>query len=182
MLTRSIILVLVAGLCGLMSLLAPAAAAELKYSVAEVRGGSVVYVKGSGAGRKEEIFWDCGDGCNPASVTTANGKGNFSFEGDLPAGCPPDNCAGWLTAGNQSIPVDITYSPSDLPSDPPEGLCLINARPVSHGGDAVRAVGFVEYETETADGTEVWVVSGGADTFLRYWTLTLDLKRTERTG
>ena len=66
MLTRSKVLVLVAGISGLMALLAPVAHA-ITISVAEVRDGAA-FVKGSDAGRKQEIFW------LEEYVTTANGK------------------------------------------------------------------------------------------------------------
>ncbi|NOR37745.1 MAG: hypothetical protein GQ577_13440, partial [Woeseiaceae bacterium] len=57
MLTRSNMLVLVAGICGLMYLLAPVAHAAITISIAEVRGADA-FVKGSGAGRKQEILWE----------------------------------------------------------------------------------------------------------------------------
>ena len=166
--TRSKILVLVAGMCGLLSLLPPVAYA-ITISVAEVRGDAA-FVKGSDAGRKQEIFWTNGDpasGLTPVHVTTANGKGNFSFEGALPAGCPPDNCVGTLTAGAITVPVSLAYQPGEPPSEPVDELEPGPERSDSHGGDAVRAVGFV------AGGTEERVVSGGADTYLRNWTLDL---------
>ena len=72
---------------------APSAYAELTISIAEVRG-LAAYVKGSDAGKKQQIFWE------GELVTKANGKGNFSFEGDLPEDCAPDDCEGMLTAGD----------------------------------------------------------------------------------
>ena len=156
MLTRSKVLVLVAGISGLMALLAPVAHA-ITISVAEVRGDAA-FVKGSDAGRKQEIFWE------GVYVTKANGKGNFSFEGDLPAICVPDDCVGTLTAGADSIIVSIivplTYQPDELE--------LLHEQQHSPGGDAVRAVGFV---ADGMGGTRV--VSGGADAHLRNWTLDL---------
>ena len=156
MLTRSKVLVLVAGISGLMALLAPVAHA-ITISVAEVRGDAA-FVKGSDAGRKQEIFWE------GVYVTKANGKGNFSFEGDLPEICVPDDCVGTLTAGADSIIVSIivplTYQPDELE--------LLHEQQHSPGGDAVRAVGFV---ADGMGGTRV--VSGGADAHLRNWTLDL---------
>ena len=146
---------------------APSAYA-IEISVAEVRGNAA-FVKGRDAGRKQEIFWQ-GD-----YVTTANPKGNFSFEGDLPFVCVPNNCVGTLSTDELEIDV-----PLDLPSEPPNlpdvGLELKLQQLTSHGGDAVRAVGFVEYVTVvgTEVGTEVGVVSGGADAYLRYWSLDLN--------
>ncbi len=152
--TRSKVLVLVAGISGLMALLAPVAHA-ITISVAEVRGDAA-FVKGSDAGRKQEIFWE------GVYVTKANGKGNFSFEGDLPAICVPDDCVGTLTAGADSIIVSIivplTYQPDELE--------LLHEQQHSPGGDAVRAVGFV---ADGMGGTRV--VSGGADAHLRNWTI-----------
>ena len=52
--TRTKILVLVAGICSLMSLLAPVAHA-IEISVAEVRDNTA-FVRGSDAGRKQEYF------------------------------------------------------------------------------------------------------------------------------
>lgn len=49
-------------------------------SIAEVRG-DVAYVKGSDAGRKQQIYWE------GVYATTAKGSGNFSLEGDLPTIC-----------------------------------------------------------------------------------------------
>jgi hypothetical protein len=136
-------------------------------SVAEVRG-DVAFVKGSEAGRKQEIFWE------GVYVTTAKGKGNFSFEGDLPAGCPPDNCVGMLTAGEETIDVLLVFPPDDPPGEPPgepadELELAVPAAENSHEGDSVRAVGFV---ADMEAGT--YVVSGGADEHLRYWTLDLN--------
>ncbi len=161
MLTRSKILLLVAGICGLMSLLAPVAHA-ITISVAEVRDDAA-FVKGTDAGRKQEIFWE------DVYVTKANGKGNFSFEGALPVGCPPDNCVGMLMAGATTIQVPLDYQPSEPPGEPEvDELELLREKQDSHGGDAVRAVGFV---ADGFGGTRV--VSGGADAHLRNWTLDL---------
>ena len=139
---------------------APSAYA-ITISVKEVRGDAA-FVKGSDAGRKQQIFWE------DDYVTTANGKGNFSFEGALPEPCEVDNCVGTLIAGGAPIAVALDYQTSEPPSEPVDELELENEILASHGGDAVRAVGFV------ADGTEVQVVSGGADAHLRYWTLDLN--------
>jgi len=136
----------------------PSAYAELTISVAEVRG-DVAFVKGSDAGKKQQIFWEDG------FVTKANGKGNFSFEGALRVGCPPDNCVGMLNAGDTTIWVPLAYQPSEPPNQPDHKLELIDVISSSHGGDAVRAVGFV------VDGAAVRVVSGGSDAYLRYWDL-----------
>jgi len=135
-----------------MALLAPVAHA-ITISVAEVRSDAA-FVKGSDAGRKQEIFWE------GVYVTKANGKGNFSFEGDLPEICVPDDCVGTLTAGADSIIVPLTYQPDELE--------LLHEQQHSPGGDAVRAVGFV---ADGMGGTRV--VSGGADAHLRNWTLDL---------
>ena len=167
MLTRSNILVLVAGICGLMSLLAPVAHAAITISIAEVRGADA-FVKGSDAGRKQEIFWE------ENYVTTTKGKGHFSFEGALPAGCVPDNCIGTLTAGEETIDVPLVFPPDDPPGEPPgepadELELAVPAAENSHEGDSVRAVGFV---ADMEAGT--YVVSGGADEHLRYWTLGLN--------
>jgi len=129
-------------------------------SVAEVRG-NVAFVKGSEAGRKQEIFWQ------DNYVIKANGKGNFSFEGDLPAGCPPDNCVGLLTAGNDTKIVYLAYQPDEPPVQPDDELELIVELPAPHDGDSIRAVGFV------ANGPGVVRVVSGADTNLRYWDLNL---------
>jgi WD40 repeat protein len=144
-----------------MSLLAPAAHAThvITISVAEVRDGAA-FVKGTDAGRKQEILWEGG------YVTTANGRGNFSFEGELPPNCPPDNCVGMLTAGDTTIDVPLAYQPGE----PPElGLLELQSEQSAHGGDAVRAVGFA------VDESTIRVVSGGADTHLRYWDLDLNV-------
>jgi hypothetical protein len=142
---------------------APSAYA-ITISVAEVRN-DVAFVKGSDAGRKQQIFWQ------DEYVTTTKGRGNFSFEGDLPEPCVEDDCVGTLIAGGDPIYVPLAFPPSDPPSDPPgdtiEELELIHAKPDSHDGDSVRAVGFV------ADGEEVQIVSGGADARLRNWALDL---------
>jgi len=135
---------------------APSAYA-IEISVAEVRGDAA-YVKGRDAGRKQEIFWE------GVYVTKANPKGNFSFEGVLPNPCDEHGCEGTLSTDELEIDV-----PLDLPSEPPnlpdDELVLIHGEADSHGGDAVRAVGFV------VDGTKVRVVSGGSDAHLRYWNL-----------
>ena len=154
------VLLLSGGITGVMAFLAPAANA-ITISVAEVRS-DVAFIKGSDAGRKQEILWE-GD-----YVTTANGKGNFSFEGALPVGCIPDNCVGTLTAAATTVPVPLAYPPSEPPSEPIPELALVVEQPASHGVDAVRAVGFV---ADGAGGTQV--VSGGADAHLRNWTLDL---------
>jgi WD40 repeat protein len=160
--TRIKIRVLVAAICGLMFLLAPVAHATITTSVAEVRG-EVAFVKGSGANRKENIFWE--GGIDP--VTRANGKGNFSFEGVLPGGCPPDNCVGILTGDDRLalIPVTLYY---DETNEPPGEMAELAVVLDAHDGDAVRAVGFI------ADGADGQIVSGGADAYLRNWTWTLD--------
>ena len=59
----------------------------------------------------------------------------------------------------------LAYQSSEPPNQSDDELELIDVRPVSHDGDAVRAVGFV------VDGAEVRVVSGGSDGHLRYWKL-----------
>lgn len=157
MYTRSKILALVASVCGLMSLLA-ADAHAITISVAEVRGDAA-FVEGTDAGRKQEIFWE------GVYATTAKGKGSFSFEGDLPALCVPDNCVGTLTAGADSMAVPLAFPPDE----PAVGdLELLREQPAAHDGAAVRAVGFA------ADGAgETRVVSGGEDSHLRSWTLEL---------
>jgi WD40 repeat protein len=146
-----------------MSLLAPVTHA-ITIS-AEVRGDAV-FVEGSDAGRKQPIYWDYDgpdSGLPPINVTTTNPKGKFSFEVDSPEGCPPDNCVGWLTVGDDPpISVDIAYEPTETE------YCLLEdagEQPNPHGGDAVRAVGFVADDQ---------VVSGGADAYLRYWDLPPD--------
>lgn len=128
-------------------------------SVAEVRG-DVAFVKGSDAGRKQQIYWE------GVYVTTAKGKGNFSFEGDLPAICVEGNCIGTLTAGGTVLVVPLDYQSSEPPGEPDQ-LAMLHEQPASHDGDAVRAVGFVE------NGAEWEIVSGGADDSLRSWTLEL---------
>ena len=133
-----------------MSLRAPVAHA-IVISVAEVRGDTA-FVRGSDAGRKQEISWE-GD-----TVTTANGKGNFSFEGVLPDPCDEDSCIGTLTAGGDPIPVPLTFASSEPPFEPVDELVLKAEQPFSHQGDAVRAVGFVA----NGEGGTL-VVSGGAD-------------------
>jgi len=136
-------------------------AITITISVAEVRG-DVAFVKGSDAGRKQEIFWE------DDYVTKANGKGNFSFEGVLPAVCSPGNCVGLLNAGGEDITVPLAYQPDEPPVQPDDELVLIGGLPEPHGGDSIRAVGFV------ANGPgRTQVVSGGADTNLRYWDLDL---------
>jgi len=136
-------------------------AITITISVAEVRG-NMAFVKGSGAGRKQEIFWE------NDYVTKANGKGNFSFEGALPMVCTPDNCDGLLTAGDAVITVPLAYQPDEPPVQPEDELDLIVGLPAAHDGDSIRAVGIV------ANGPGVVrVVSGGADTNLRYWDLEL---------
>ncbi len=164
MLTRSKVLVLVAGISGLMALLTPVAHA-ITISVSEVRDGAA-FVKGSDAGRKQEIFW-LGD-----YVTTANGKGNFSFEGELPENCTPFQCVGTLTIGDESDAesIPVTFSIVPLTFEPAE-LKLLDERQHSPGGDAVRAVGFVVVVVDGMEETRV--VSGGADAHLRNWTLDL---------
>ncbi len=139
---------------------APSAYA-ITISIAEVRGDAA-YVKGSDAGRKQQISWEGVD------VTKANGKGNFSFEGALPESCNEDSCVGTLIAGGDPIPVPLDYQSGEPPGESVDELELIHEEPDSHGGDSVRAVGFIE------DGMEVQVVSGGADGQLRYWTLDLN--------
>ena len=99
-------------------------------SVAEVRGDAA-FVKGSDAARKQEIFWE------GVYVTKANGKGNFSFEGDLPAICVPDNCVGTLTAGADSIAVPLAYQPGEPEVDelvPTAAEDRTTPRPEDHGG------------------------------------------------
>lgn len=149
------IAVLISGVCGVLFVLPPVAHA-LEYSVAEVRG-DVAYVEGSGAGRKEEIFWKAHG--EYISVTNANPKGNFSFEGDIPDGCTPNNCVGMLKAGTDELPVPLDY----LPVEPVRELVLEASLTDAHAGSPVRAVGFF------ADGT---VVSGGEDAWLRSWAVT----------
>jgi WD40 repeat protein len=141
---------------------APSAVA-ITISIAEVRGDAA-YVKGSDAGRKQQINWEGVD------VTKANGKGNFSFEGALPNLCVVGDCDGILIAGGDPIEVSLDL-PSDPPGEPPsepiDELTREHLEEDSHDGDSVRAVGFVEGVTD------VQVVSGGADTHLRYWDLDL---------
>jgi WD40 repeat protein len=153
-----------------MSLLAPVAHAAITISIAEVRGAEA-FVKGSDAGRKQEIFWE------ENYVTTAKGKGHFSFEGALPAGCVPANCFGTLTAGEETIDVPLAFPPDDPPGEPPgepadELELAVPPAENSHEGDSVRAVGFVA-DMEAG----MYVVSGGADEHLRYWTLDLNLNQ-----
>ena len=138
---------------------APSAYA-ITISIAEVRGDAA-YVKGSDAGRKQQISWEGVD------VTKANGKGNFSFEGALPEPCNEDSCVGTLIAGGDPIPVPLDYQSGEPPGETVDELKLMHEEPDSHDGDSVRAVGFVEGMTE------VQVVSGGADAHLRYWNLDL---------
>lgn len=157
MLARLSKLTLVAATCVLTSLLASIAHA-VTISVAEVRGDAA-FVKGTDAGRKQEILWE------GVFVTKANGKGNFSFEGELPITCVPGNCGGTLTAGADSIAVQLAFPPDEPAAD---DLELVHDQPAAHGGDAVRAVGFV---ADGAGGTRV--VSGGEDSRLRNWTLDL---------
>lgn len=139
---------------------APSAYA-LMISVAEVRGDAA-FVKGRDAGRKQQIFWE------GIYATTANGKGNFSFEGYLPTICVEDNCVGTLIAGGDPIAVPLDYQTSEPPNEPVNELELRHEIPASHGGDAVRAVGFVAGEEEG-----VQILSGGADARLRNWSLDL---------
>jgi WD40 repeat protein len=157
MFARSRTLILVTGVLGLLSMPAFDAHA-ITISVAQVRG-DVAFVKGTDAGRKQAIFWE------GVYATTAKGKGNFSFEGELPAICVPDNCVGTLTAGADSIAVPLAFPPGEPTAG---GLDLVHAQPEAHGGAAVRAVGFA------ADGVGATrVVSGGDDSHLRNWTLEL---------
>jgi WD40 repeat protein len=139
--------------------IAPSAYA-VTISIAEVRD-NMAYVKGSDAGRKQQILWE------GTPVTKANGKGNFNFEGDLPTIDDDGNYIGTLTAGGDSIDVLLDYQPNEPPGEPIDELVLKYGIPDSHDGDAVRAVGFV------MNGEEVQVVSGGADASLRNWTLEL---------
>jgi hypothetical protein len=132
-------------ICALMFIV-PSSANALDV-VAEVRG-DVAYIEGSGAGRKQEIFWDVGSG--PVLVTKANPKGNFSFEGALPTGCPPDNCVGWISAGIDGTAESVTIDYQ--PIEPVAELTLVASAIDAHAGSPVRAVGFF------ADGR---VVSGG---------------------
>jgi WD40 repeat protein len=157
MFSRSKMLILVTGMCGLTFLLAPVAHA-ITITIAEVRGDAA-FVKGTDADRKQEIFWE------GVYATTAKGKGSFSFEGELPAICVPGDCVGTLTAGADSITVPIAFPPGE----PAVGeLDLVDEQPAAHGGAAVRAVGFA---TDGAGGAGV--VSGGNDSHLRNWTLEL---------
>ncbi len=147
-----------------MSLLAPVTYA-IDYSIAEVRG-TMVYVKGSGAGWKQDIYWLDMD----TWATRANPKGNFSFGGKVPDGCyvDPVNCEGMLYTLDDpvdSVLVKFAYEPGGSTSDPGE-LILGHLEQNSHLGDAVRAVGFV---------ADSQIVSGGADGFLRYWELNTEL-------
>jgi len=158
--TKSLVLAIVVTLGHLGN--APSAYA-ITISIAEVRGDAA-YVKGSDAGRKQQISWEDVD------VTKANGKGNFSFEGALPEPCNEASCVGKLIAGGDPIFVPLDYQsgePSGEPPGEPVELTLEHWQEDSHDGDSVRAVGFIK------DGMEVQVVSGGADAHLRYWTLDL---------
>jgi hypothetical protein len=96
-------------------------------------------------------------------ATTANGKGNFSFEGPLPYPCVPDDCSGTLTAGDHEESVPLAFPPAEPPVQPEDELVLETAREDAHGGDAVRTVGFVLHEGAPT------VVSGGADGALKLW-------------
>ena len=151
---RSKSVIPIGAICVAMFLL-PADANGLKVTLAEVRG-DVAYVEGSGAERKQEIFWNVYG--QYISVTRANPKGNFSFEGDLPAGCPPENCEGMLKAGEIELLVSLDYQISE----PAGELTLEASLTDAHSGTPVRAVGFL------ADGT---VVSGGEDARVRSWTV-----------
>jgi hypothetical protein len=153
MLQDSKMFVLSPAICALMFIV-PSSANALDV-VAEVRG-DVAYIEGSGAGRKQEIYWDVGSG--PVLVTKANPKGNFSFEGFLPEGCPPDNCVGWISAGIDGTAESVTIDYQ--PVEPVAELTLVASAIDAHAGSPVRAVGFF------ADGR---VVSGGEDAYLRGW-------------
>lgn len=152
MVQTSSVSIVLSSICGLIFML-PSLANALNVDVAEARG-DVAYVEGSGAGHKQEIFWNARG--EFVFVTKANPKGIFSFEAELPAGCTPDACVGWLRAGADEVPVYLDYQPVEPVSE----LTLVESLPDAHVGSPVRAVGFF------ADGT---VLSGGEDARLRSW-------------
>ena len=131
------------------ALLAPVAHA-ITISVAEV-SGDVVVVEGSDAQKNAQMFW------GGVYVTKAKGRGNFSFEGDLPAFCIPGSCVGMLTDGVETIAVELTFPGGGGVLE----LELLGVQQHGPGGEMVRTVAFI------ADGT---IVSGGEDSHLRNWT------------
>jgi WD40 repeat protein len=151
---KSNVSIVLSSACSLIFML-PSYANMLAVGVAEVRG-DVAYVEGSGAGRKQEIYWYVQG--EYVFVTNANPKGRFSFEGELPAGCPPDNCVGMLRAGTVGLTVPLDYQPVE----PVRELTLEASYTDAHAGSPVRAVGFFPDST---------VVSGGEDARLRSWTV-----------
>lgn len=147
-------LLLVAGISSVMALLAPVVQA-ITIRLAEVQSG-VAVVQGRKAAANQTITWE------GLYVTTANKRGNFSFEGAVPS-----DCVGTLSDTVTTIDVELNDCTPDSGGGPIPELIMYAEKPAAHNGDAVRAVGFI------ADGA--LVISGGEDANLRSWTLQLDV-------
>jgi hypothetical protein len=160
-------LLLVTAIAGVMALLSPVAHAVINITRAEVQWGEAV-VMGRGADKNDIIYWE-------DQTFTASKRGKFNFRGAVPS-----NCIGTLSTADQG-PFEVVLDnctpdsgdPPGDPGDPPgdiSDLVLAAEWEFAHGGDAVRAVGFIADEAE--EGVRVRVISGGDDAYLRSWSWT----------
>ncbi len=178
-------LLVATAIVGVMALLSPVAhadTADIDITRAEVQWDDAV-VMGRGAAPNDYIYWEGGS----EPVIRASKRGKFSFRGTVPS-----DCEGALSTGANPIPdpdpeitpVSLSNCTSsdpddpddpDVPDDPPGAdpeLTFYGEQTEAHGGDAVRAVGFVAGEVGGV--RVVRVISGGDDAFLRSWSWTED--------
>jgi len=104
----------------------------------------------------------------PPEPICGNGICEKKESRNCPKDCepPPPN---EIYCGDTECNGDETCSSCDVDCGDCPQLSLGDEKSAAHDGDAVRAVGFANYEAE-----ETWIVSGGEDAHLRYWDLDLN--------